>query len=97
MIGRGILINPFLASEIRQQQLSRDEKVNKLRNFHTSVIERCKQKYSGDLNLLRRFEELWAYHAEGFEDGKKIFKQVKKCNTLAKYEAVIYKAINDLK
>ena len=97
MIGRGILQNPFLLAEIKQQELSIDQKVSMLRNFHASLIERCKQKYSGDLNLLRRFEEMWTYHAEGFEDGRKIFKQVKKCNTLAKYEAVIFKAINDLK
>ena len=56
----------------------------------------CKQKYSGDLNLVRRFEEMWTYHAEGFEDGRKILKQVKKCNTLVKYEAVLFKAINEL-
>jgi len=96
MIGRGILQNPFLLAQIRNQKLSRDEKVSMLRAFHLSLIELCKQKYSGDLNLVRRFEEMWTYHAEGFEDGRKILKQVKKCNTLVKYEAVLFKAINEL-
>lgn len=96
MIGRGILQNPFLLAEIRGQELSRDEKKRMLSAFHFSLIERCKEKYSGDLNLLRRLEEMWEYHAEGFEDGRKIFKQVKKCNTLAKYEVVLSKAINEL-
>jgi len=96
MIGRGILQNPFLLSEIRKQKLSRDEKVSMLRGFHLSLIELSKQKYSGDVNLMRRFVEMWTYHAEGFEDGRKILKQVKKCNTLVKYEAVLFKAINDL-
>jgi len=96
MIGRGILQNPFLLARIKNQELTRDEKVSKLSGFHLSLIELCKQKYSGDLNLIRRFEELWAYHAEGFEDGRKILKQVKKCNTLVKYEAVLFKAINEL-
>jgi len=96
MIGRGILQNPFLLSEIRKQKLSRDEKVSMLRAFHLSLIELSKQKYSGDVNLMRRFVEMWTYHAEGFEDGRKILKQVKKCNTLVKYEAVLFKAINDL-
>jgi hypothetical protein len=41
-------------------------------------------------------EEMWTYHAEGFENGRKIFKQVKKCNTLAKYEVVLFKAVNEL-
>ena len=96
MIGRGILQNPFLLAEIRNQEVSKTEKVSRLRAFHVSLIERCKEKYSGDLNLLRRLEELWSYHAEGFEDGRKIFKQVKKCNTLAKYEVVLFKVINEL-
>ncbi|MDP4240733.1 MAG: tRNA-dihydrouridine synthase family protein [Bacteroidota bacterium] len=97
MIGRGILQNPFLLAEIKGQGLSREARINRLRGFHGSLIERCKEKYSGDTNLLRRLVELWEYHAQGFEDGRKIFKQVKKCNTLAKYEEVIFKAINELK
>ncbi len=96
MIGRGILQNPFLLAEIRKQELTQAEKVKMLRNFHSSIIEYCKQKYSGDLHLLKRFEELWEYHAEGFENGHKIYKQVKKSKTLAQYEAVIFKAINEL-
>jgi len=96
MLGRGILQNPFLLAEIKQQELTKPEKINMLRDFHSSIIERCKEKYSGDLHMLRRFEELWEYHADGFEGGRKIYKQVKKCNTLAKYEGVIFKAINDL-
>jgi len=95
MIGRGILQNPFLIAELRKQELTPSQKASMLRNFHLSVIERCKLKYSGDLHMLKRFEEFWAYHAEGFEDGRKIYKQVKKCNTLVKYEGVIFKAIND--
>jgi len=41
-------------------------------------------------------EEFWAYHAEGFEDGRKIYKQLKKCTTLTKYEGVILSAINNM-
>jgi len=96
MIGRGILQNPFLLAEIRKQELTREQKVKMLRNFHISIIEHCKQKYSGDLHLLKRLEELWEYHAEGFENGRKIYKLVKKSKTLVQYEAVVFKAINEM-
>lgn len=96
MIGRGILQNPFLLAEIRKQELTQKEKVKMLRNFHISMIEYCKQKYSGDLHLLKRLEELWEYHAEGFENGRKIYKLVKKSKTLIQYEAAVFKAINDM-
>ena len=96
MVGRGMLQNPFLLAEIRKQELTQAAKVKMLRNFHLSIIEHCKQKYSGDLHLLKRFEELWQYHAHGFNNGHKIYKLVKKSKTQAQYEAVIFKAINEL-
>lgn len=96
MIGRGILQNPFLLSEIRQEKLTQQDKVNMLRGFHQSLIEHSKQKYSGDLHLLKRFEELWEYHSLGFENGHKIFKQIKKCKKMTQYEAVVFQAINEM-
>lgn len=95
MIGRGILQNPFLLAEIRGQELLQNEKIKMLQNFHLSLIERSRQKYSGDSHLLKHFEELWSYHALGFENGRQIYKQVKKCKTLSDYEAVVIKAINE--
>ena len=96
MIGRGMIRNPFLLEQIKQQQSSPEEKYAKLRGFHISMLERCKTKYVGDLHLLKRLEELWEYHADGFEDGRKIYKKVKKCKTMANYEAVIFEAIKQL-
>lgn len=96
MIGRGMLQNPFLLAEIKNQELTKSQKALMLRNFHLSIIDHCKQKYSGDLHMLKRLEELWEYQSEGFEDGHKIYKQVKKSKTLAQFETVVFKAINDL-
>jgi tRNA-dihydrouridine synthase len=96
MIGRGILQNPFLLAEIRKQDVSHNEKVAMLRGFHLSIIEHCKQKYSGDQHFLKRLEEMWEYHAEAFEDGRKIYKQVKKSKNLVQYEAAVFKAINEM-
>lgn len=96
MIGRGILRNPFLLSEIRKHELLQSQKTEMLRGFHLSIIEHCKQKYSGDLHFLKRLEEMWEYHADAFADGRKIYKQVKKCKNLVQYEAIVFKAINEM-
>ena len=96
MIGRGVLQHPFLLAKIRGQEMTQKEKVNKLRNFHLSLIELCKQKYSGDMHLMNRVEELWNYHALGFENGHKIYKLIKKCKSLAQYEALVLRIILDL-
>jgi len=96
MIGRGILENPFLLNEIRNEELTGEAKIKMLRNFHLSLVEHCKKKYSGDLHFLKRMEELWEYHFMAFENGRKVYKQIKKSRTLAQYEEVVFKAINDL-
>jgi tRNA-dihydrouridine synthase len=96
MIGRGMLENPFLLAEIRRLEISSLEKKRMLRNFHLSVIEYCKQKYSGDLHMLKRLEEMWEYQAEAFENGRRIFKQIKKCKTMDQYEILVIKTISDM-
>lgn len=96
MLGRGILRNPFLLLELQGKELSKQEKVKQLRGFHLGMIERCKQKYSGDFSVIKRFEELWEYHSDYYEDGKKIFKQVKKSKTVAQYESVVIQAIQSI-
>lgn len=93
MIGRGMLENPFLLSELRGEQLSNDAKIAKLRGFHDALIEHCKQKYSGDLHFLKRMEEFWEYHHLAFDDGRKIFKHIKKSKTLTQYEAIVFQGI----
>lgn len=96
MIGRGILQNPFLLAEIRKEKLNAGQKADMLRKFHGAIIEHCRQKYSGDLHMLKRLEELWEYHGEAFENGRKIYKQVKKCKNIGQYEAVVFQAINEM-
>jgi len=78
MLGRGVLTNPFLLSEIRNQPLTAKDKATKLKNFHAGLIAYCQQKYSGDHHFLKHFEELWSYHSGVFENSHKLFKQIKK-------------------
>lgn len=97
MIGRGILQNPFILSEIQGKEYTHEEKTHKLQNFHASLIELCGTKYSGDKSVLKRFTEMWTYHKDAFEGGQKLFKKVKKCQTLAKYEQVIFSEMKNIK
>lgn len=96
MIGRGILQNPFLLGEIRGEHLTIEEKKKRLHKFHTEMIALSKLKYSGDLSMLKRFEELWSYHHLAFENGRKVYKAVKKSNSMEKYETAVFGAIADI-
>jgi len=88
MIGRGILMNPFLASEIKQIYFTRDEKREILRNFHAELLEYNKEKLEPS-HLLGRMVGHWEYLSFSFENQHKIFKAIKKAKRLDKYEAVV--------
>lgn len=96
MLGRGVLQNPFLLSELRNESLMADEKVARLKGFHAELITCCQQKYSGDHHFLKHLEELWTYQSEGFANSHKLFKLIKKCKSLDQYERVIFPAIDGI-
>lgn len=95
MIGRGLLENPFLLHELRNETLDREQKQTMLRGFHQHMMQLCKEKYSGDTHFLKSMQELWSYHAMAFEDSHKVFKRVKKSKTFAQYEEAVFMAINN--
>lgn len=94
MIGRGILTNPFLVYQIFGKELSDSDKRAKMLDFQVFMIELCKEKYSGDISVIKRFEELWEYQSLIFENGRKIYKHVKKSKSINEYLSVIEKAIS---
>lgn len=96
MVGRGILKNPFLLHEIQNISISKTEKIEALRAFHSAILDYCTQKYSGDFSVLKRLEEMWTLHYEAYDDGKKILKQVKKCNKITRYKDFIFKELENI-
>lgn len=97
MIGRGLLVNPFLAHEIKGTVFSKHEKAEKLIRFHQEMIQLCADKYANEHQYLKRFTELWEYHADMYTDGHKLYKMVKKSKSLEQYELAIRRAIENIK
>ncbi len=89
MIGRGILINPFLTESINGAVYSKNEEIDKLKEYHKDLIERYSIFFSGDSHLLFRMKELWYYQAEYFEDSLKLKKKIKKCKTMDSFKSII--------
>lgn len=91
MIGRGILRNPFLAEEIKQNgDDSKDS--GKLRSFHDELYAGYEEIFSGDRNVLFKMKELWSYLGESFEDCDKVLKQIRKATKKEAY----FDAVNKL-
>ncbi len=93
MLGRGILMNPFLASEIKGKLFSNDEKLSILKDFHSELFEINKQKLEPS-HLLNRMIAHWEYLSYSFDNQHKVFKMIKKSKRIEKYIKVVEEVLN---
>lgn len=90
MLGRGVLMNPFLPSELKGQEYPKDEKRIILRDFHSELFEQNRQKLEPS-HLLGRMITHWEYLSFIFENQHKIYKAIKKTKRIDKYSSLIDK------
>lgn len=86
MLGRGLLANPGLLSEILTGEPVKKEE---LRRFHDRLLEDYREIMSGDRNTLFKMKELWNYMQLMFEDSAKYVKKIRKAQSLADYENAV--------
>ncbi|MCD4712586.1 MAG: tRNA-dihydrouridine synthase family protein [Clostridiales bacterium] len=86
MLGRGLISNPNLISEIKGgNPLDK----SRLKNFHDEVYENYQKVLSGDHNVLFKMKEIWLYMIQLFSNEKKYAKAIKKSDNLREYEKVV--------
>ncbi len=95
MIGRGILMNPFLPQEIKGERLSENEKMEKLNQFHQLIFENYRNAFSDDGHVLTKLKEFWIYFSHNFEDQRKTLKVIKKTKRIDLYSASTTKFFRD--
>jgi len=88
MLGRGMLKNPFLASEIKGESFSKEEKVKIIRAFHSELFLLNKDKLEPS-HLLGRMQTIWEYLSYSLENQHKSFKLIKKAKRIDKYLSVV--------
>ncbi|MFL0245704.1 tRNA dihydrouridine synthase [Candidatus Clostridium stratigraminis] len=87
MLGRGILANPGLINEIKNN-IFVDKKV--LKDFLDEIFNAYIELFNEEKNAIFRMKELWAYLIYIFSDNKKYAKKIKKAQNLKDYnEAVL--------
>lgn len=96
MLGRGVLSNPFLPSEINGFQFSPDEKWNKLNEFHQLVLEEYSKVMDNPGNVLNKMIQFWSYFSYNFPNQKKVFKSIKKTKNLGNLNIEVKKAFLSL-
>lgn len=89
MIGRGILANPGLIGEIKNNEFANKEII---KMFHDEIFENYTILLNEDKNAMYRMKELWGYMSHIFTNNKKYYKKIKKAQ-----KAIDYKnAVNSL-
>lgn len=88
MLGRGILTNPFLAEQIKGNDVP-DDKTNRLHNYLIDLYEDRLRHAGGSPKVLGRMKELWSYLMNSFEEPQVVWRKIKKINALKEYEDAV--------
>lgn len=85
MIGRGLLINPFLPAEIKGIRLNAEERRKKLQFFHNDLYQALKERLSGPGHLLGRMKQVWIYFIDAFPGKQKLLKKITRASSEQHY------------
>jgi tRNA-dihydrouridine synthase len=89
MIGRGLLMNPALAAQLKGEMLEPKALRNKMRKFHDQILEAYSSRLDGSGHILMKMNQFWTYFSESFENSHKVMKLVKKSGSILKYNAAV--------
>lgn len=94
MIGRGLLANPALGMEYKEQStLSRNDKAALLEQFHDRLYMELSPRLQGNTQLLSKLKPYWEYLLPDME--KRDRKAIKKSSTAEKYLAAVKSALHN--
>ncbi|MFW2365743.1 MAG: tRNA dihydrouridine synthase [Desulforhopalus sp.] len=86
MIGRGALMNPFIAEEIKgMSRQSTETRRTRLYTFHEDLFNKYLDRLSGPGHLLGRVKQLWSYLIASFPGQKKQLKKILKSRDIVGY------------
>ncbi len=86
MIGRGFVSHPALADEIKGYGTFDKDVFSK---FHDEILCGYEEIMSGDRNTLFKMKELWFYFIDQFPGKEKIYKKIKKAQTVREYRQAV--------
>lgn len=86
MLGRGIIGNPNLLNEIKND-CGRD--YERIKKFHDRLYHDYKEIIHGDIHIIYKMREIWNYLSESFPDSHKCLKMIRKASNLYKYDMAV--------
>jgi len=95
MLGRGLLANPFLCEVIKSGNPQTENAIERLGAFHDEVLANYQTVIDGDVPMLGKMKEFWAYPAQNLSNGRKFFKKIKKATRLPTYQQIVKEFLAD--
>lgn len=95
MLGRGLLRNPNLINEIKNNEVKFLSK-EVIRQFHDKIYKDFKEEMSSDKHLLNKMIEMWNYLSFLSKDQHKCAKIIRKAQNVYKYECGVDKIFEEL-
>lgn len=93
MIGRGLLVDPFLPAKIKALPLpDLSQQKDIVRKFVDDLYFAYRRKMNDRLQAINVLKELWGFQCFSFNDPHKVFNRLKKTKTFDDYED----AVNDI-
>ncbi len=89
MIGRGALENPALFSMIKRNNYSIDKYKKRLTHMHQLLCEGYLNQDNGKSTFLQKMKGHWSYLAMAFENEAKVFKKIKKAQSINHYNDAV--------
>lgn len=86
MIGRGLIMDPFLPSMIKNDTTTYPKnRIEVFKAFHDDLFHQYEEFLSGSTNVIRKMYHFWEYFSATFYDTKKGLKLMKKAKTIQDY------------
>lgn len=89
MLGRGVLMNPFLPAEIKGTVLSETGKKEKLAVFHKRMLEEYLVVMDNPGNALNKMKQFWIWFSYNFDEQRKLNKKIQKTGTINDLQKIV--------
>jgi tRNA-dihydrouridine synthase B len=97
MLGRGLLANPFLPEMIQKNEFKVAQKQDRFVRFHDDLVDGYLSRFSGPGHVLDRMKGFWRYFSQGWDNGQKILKRIRKAKSLKRYREIVEETLNEPK
>ena len=94
MLGRGILMDPFLPARIKNLDLPVNPKAQ-IRLFMEDLYYAYRREKNDQLSLLSALKEYWTYLIYAFDEPTKVYRKLKKCKSFDAYEDAVYSVFSE--